>query len=171
MPGKQSTYDFLLDAYETETLKTTGIWTCFPGDRVNWRPHPKLRTILEQFEHQVQSEGRWMTTMLGIETGDPEPEVRTKERFIEKYRSDATRRLELLRKKPDEWWRETTAFFDVPRSHAWIMLRRINHSAHHRAQLLVYLRLLDIQVPSVYGPTADTGGVVKYSFGPKPQAA
>jgi uncharacterized damage-inducible protein DinB len=166
------TYDFLLDTYETEILKTTGIWACFPEERLKWRPHPKSRTIMEQFEHQVQSESRWMTAMLGIETGDPEPEDRTKDGFIDKYRADAQRRLDILLDKPDEWWRETTSFFDVPRSRAWIMLRRITHSAHHRAQLLVYLRLLDIPVPSIYGPTADTGGVVKYSFGPpKSQAA
>jgi len=171
MPDQPRTYDFLLDTYETEIMKTAGIWACFPEDRLNWRPHPKSRTIIEQFEHQVQSEGRWMTAMLGIETGDPEPEERTKEAFIEKYRADARRRLDILLDKPDDWWQARTAFFDVQRSRAWIMLRRITHSAHHRAQLLVYLRLLDIPVPSIYGPTADTGGVVKYSLGPKEQAA
>ncbi len=171
MREPQRTYDFLLDTYETEILKTVGIWSCFPEDRLNWRPHSKSRTILEQFEHQVQSEGRWMTAMLGIETGEPEPREQTKEAFIEKYRADARRRLDVLLDKPDEWWREETAFFDVQRSRAWIMLRRITHSAHHRSQLLVYLRLLDIQVPSIYGPTADTDGVVKYSLGPKSQAA
>jgi uncharacterized damage-inducible protein DinB len=171
MPEPLRTYDFLLDAYETEILKTAGLWACFPEDRLKWRPHPKSRTIIEQFEHQVQSESRWMTAMLGIETGDPEPEESTKEAFIEKYSADARRRLEILLDKPDEWWQGRTAFFDVQRSRAWIMLRRITHSAHHRAQLEVYLRLLDIPVPSIYGPTADTGGVVKYSFGPKSQAA
>jgi uncharacterized damage-inducible protein DinB len=40
----------------------------------------------------------------------------------------------------------------------------MTHSSHHRGQLIVYLRLLDIKVPSVYGPTADTDGKVIYSF-------
>lgn len=164
MPGSQSTYDFLLDAYETEILKTLSIWAAFPEHNMEWRPHPKSRTVIEQFEHQVQSEGRWMTAMLGIETGDPLPEDRTRDDFIGKYRNDARHRLELLRSKPDEWWREITTFFDVPRSRAWIMLRRINHSTHHRGQLIVYLRLLDIAVPSVYGPTADTNGKVSYKI-------
>lgn len=66
--------------------------------------------------------------------------------------------------KPDEWWRETATFFDVVRSRAWIMTRRMTHSAHHRAQLIVYLRLLGLPVPSVYGPTAETGGKVVYSY-------
>jgi uncharacterized damage-inducible protein DinB len=159
-----STYAFLLDAYETEILKTTGIWAAFPAQVMNWRPHQKSRTIIEQFEHQMQSEGRWMTAMLGIETGEPIPEDRTRDAFIEKYRTDAERRLAMLRDKSDEWWRDETMFFDVRRSRAWIMLRRITHSTHHRGQLIVYLRLLDLAVPSVYGPTADTKGKVIYKI-------
>ena len=105
-----------------------------------------------------------MTVMLGIDTGDPNPARRTKEGFIEKYRADATRRLQLLREKSDEWWRENTQFFDVTRTRAWVMTRRIAHSAHHRGQLVVYLRLVGELVPSVYGPTADTGEKVLYTF-------
>ena len=84
--------------------------------------------------------------------------------FIEKYRVDADRRLEIMRSQPDEWWQEMTNFFDVVRSRIWVLTRRINHSAHHRGQLGVYLRLLDLPVPSVYGPTADTGDRVIYAF-------
>lgn len=105
-----------------------------------------------------------MTAMLGIDTGDPNPPQRTKQGFIEKYGADAARRLELLRERPDGWWRAPTAFFDVTRSRAWVFTRRLNHSTHHRGQLVVYLRLLGIPVPSVYGPTADTEGRVIYGF-------
>lgn len=164
MNGGPGTYDFLLDAYETEILKTTGIWGAFPEQNMEWRPHPKSRTVFEQFEHQLQSEARWMAAMLGIESGEPLPENRTRDAFIDKYRYDAEHRLRILREKPDDWWREETMFFDVRRSRAWIMLRRINHSTHHRGQLIVYLRLLDVAVPSVYGPTADTRGKVQYKF-------
>jgi uncharacterized damage-inducible protein DinB len=157
-----STYEFLLDTYETEILKITGIWASFPQDRIDWRPHPKSRSIVEQMEHQCQSEAKWMSSMLGIDTGDQNPRERTRQGFIEKYRDDAQRRLQILRQKPDAWWREETQFFDVRRSRAWVMARRINHSTHHRGQLVVYLRLVGELVPSVYGPTADTGGTVKY---------
>jgi hypothetical protein len=50
-------YAFLLDTYETEILKTAGIWSAFPDDALGFRPSPKSRTVLEQMEHQVQSEG------------------------------------------------------------------------------------------------------------------
>jgi uncharacterized damage-inducible protein DinB len=159
-------YDFLLDTYETEILKITSIWAAFPESSMDWRPHPKSRSVIEQFEHQVQSEGRWMATMLGINLGDPNPAQRSQQAFIEKYGADARERLRIMREMPLEWWREDTGFFDVVRSRAWVVTRRITHSAHHRAQLLVYLRLLDVPVPSVYGPTADTDGKVIYSLRP-----
>ena len=157
-------YGFLLDTYETEILKIIGIWSAFPESAINYKPHPKSRSVIEQMEHQVQSEGRWMKSMLGIDTGDPNPSERSKQGFIEKYNKDAVGRLEIMRDKPDEWWREVTNFFDVVRSRAWVIARRINHSTHHRGQLIVYLRLLDLPQPSVYGPTADTGDKVIYSF-------
>ena len=163
-PAPNATYDFLLQTYETELLKITGIWNAFPDTSLDFRPATKSRTVLEQFEHQVQSEGRWMSAMLGIDTGDPNPSEETKSFYIEKYSRDARLRLAQLRAKPDDWWREEASFFDVPRSRAWILTRRIAHSAHHRGQLIVYLRLLGIPVPSVYGPTADTAGKVLYSF-------
>jgi uncharacterized damage-inducible protein DinB len=157
-------YGFLLETYETEILKVLGIWSAFPDSALDFRPAPKSRSVLEQMEHQVQSEGRWMTDMLQIDTGDPNPPQRTGAAFIEKYRADASRRLQKLRTKPDSWWQDTVQFFDVQRSKNWIMTRRICHSSHHRGQLIVYLRLLNLRVPSVYGPTSDTNGKVIYSF-------
>lgn len=46
-------------------------------------------------------------------------------------------------------------FFDVERNRIWVFWRRVLHSAHHRTQLTVSLRLLDRPVPPTYGPTAD----------------
>ncbi len=160
-----SAYEFILQTYQTEILKIIGAWSAFPPSAIEYRPTPKSRSVIEQMEHQVQSESRRMKTMLHIDTGDPNPAERSQRGFIEKYRADATRRLEIMRTKPDAWWREPTNFFDVVRSRAWVLTRRINHSTHHRGQLVVYLRLLDLPVPSIYGPTADTGDSVIYSFG------
>ncbi len=160
----ETPYSFLLDTYETEIMKTLTIWSAFPVSSMDFRPAAKSRSVIEQFEHQVQSEGKWMTGMMGLNTGDPNPEDRTKPGFIEKYGNDARRRLEMLRAKDAAYWEAPTAFFDVTRSRAWVMTRRMTHSAHHRGQLIVYLRILNIQVPSVYGPTADTGGKVVYAF-------
>lgn len=157
-------YGFLLETFETEVLKTLGIWSAFPDDAMDFRPAQKSRTVLEQVDHQIQSEGGWMVKMLGVDIGDFQPKEKTKHGYIDKYRADTAKRLEILRQKPEGWWCETTAFFDVQRSRAWIFTRRLNHSTHHRGQLVVYLRILGAKVPSVYGPTADTNGAVIYQF-------
>jgi hypothetical protein len=51
-------------------------------------------------------------------------------------------RLAALRDKDEAWWEEETTFFDVRRSRAWVMTRRLTHTAHHRGQQLALLRML-----------------------------
>jgi hypothetical protein len=98
--------------------------------------------------------------MLGIDVGlPPLPEREERVRFLEHYAEASGRRLERLAGEPAEWFTEETRFFDVPRSRAWVLTRRIAHSAHHRGQLTAYLRLLGRPLYSTYGPTADTGGL------------
>ena len=52
-------------------------------------------------------------------------------------------------------------FFEVRRSRAWVMVRRIAHSSHHRGQQMAMLRMLGRDLHSNYGPTADTGGLMQ----------
>lgn len=164
LSASTNAYAFLLDTYETEVLKTLAIWSAFADDAMKFSPASKSRTVLEQIDHQIQSEGGWMVKMLGVDVGDFQPKEKTRNGYIDKYRSDAAKRLAILRQKPESWWQEETKFFDVQRSRAWILTRRLNHSTHHRGQLVVYLRVLGAKVPSIYGPTADTGDAVIYRF-------
>ena len=85
--------------------------------------------------------------------------TRTGSRFLEHYAAASGRRLERLAGQTAEWFAGETRFFDVPRSRAWVLTRRIAHSAHHRGQLTAYLRMLGRDLYSTYGPTADTGGL------------
>jgi len=153
-------YDFLLDTYDTERLKTLSIWSQFTDGDMEFRPAPLVRTPHEQMVHQCMSEHNWMVNMLGIDVGVPAvPARETRLDFLRHYADVSHRRLALLRQKPDEWYQQVTKFFAVDRTRSWILLRRLTHSAHHRAQLTVYLRLLGKQLYSTYGPTADTGGL------------
>ena len=153
-------FDFLLDTYETERLKTLSVWSSFTDEDLEFRPAARIRTPHEHMVHQCVSEDNWMKSMLEIDTGLAAlPPTETRIEFLRHYALVSAERLTRLREKPEEWWRESAKFFDVERQRSWIMLRRLTHSAHHRAQLVVYLRLLGRPVYSTYGPTADTGGL------------
>jgi uncharacterized damage-inducible protein DinB len=153
-------YDFLLDTYGTERLKTLSVWSQFREEDLRFRPEPRARTPQEQMVHQCLSEDVWMKGMLGIDLGEPPlPAEETRLGFLQKYADASGRRLARLRQQPDGWFEGMTRFFDVERSRAWVLTRRIAHSAHHRGQLTTYLRLLGRSLYSTYGPTADTGGL------------
>ncbi len=154
------TFDCFADTYETERLKTLSVWSAFIDADMEFRPAPRIRTPHEHMVHQCVSEDNWMKSMLSIESGMPQlPAQETRLEFLRHYAAASAKRLGLLREKPQAWFEENTAFFEVPRTRSWIMLRRLTHSAHHRAQLTVYLRLLGRPVYSTYGPSADTGGL------------
>src|SRR4051812_49045633 len=136
-------YDFLLDTYETERAKTLSVWSQFTDADLSFRPDPRSRSPHEQMVHQCMSEDLWMRTMLGIDLGEPPlPPDETRLAFLRRYAEASERRLEILLRKPEPWFEETTRFFDVDRTRAWVLTRRMTHTAHHRGQLTVCLRLL-----------------------------
>jgi hypothetical protein len=112
--------------------------------------------------HQCVSEDLWFRTMLGIDVGAPPlPSPETRLGFMKRYAEDAAQRLLALQAKEESWFEGETAFFDVRRSRAWVMMRRIAHTAHHRGQQMAMLRMLGRDLHSNYGPTADTGGLMQ----------
>lgn len=153
-------YDFLIETYETERIKTLSVWSQIPDARMTFRPEPRARSPHEHMVHQCVSEDTWMRTMLGITVPMPAvPPAETRLSFLEHYAAASAVRLTELRGKSDSWFEEPTTFFDAHRSRAWVVTRRLTHSAHHRGQLTVYLRLWGQPLYSTYGPSADTGGL------------
>jgi uncharacterized damage-inducible protein DinB len=158
-------YAFLIDSYETERLKVLSVWSEFHDEDLRHRPRdgdPRGRTPLEHMVHQCVSEDTWFRTMLGIDVGArPLPEREIRLEFMKQYAGDSGRRLERLRETDERWWEEITTFFDVQRSRAWVMTRRLTHTAHHRGQQMAMLRMFGRDLHSNYGPTADTGGLMQ----------
>lgn len=156
-------YDFLVETYETERLKTLSVWSTFEEKDLRVRPSPldaRDRNALEHMVHQCMSEDKWFCTMFGIDVGAPPlPEEETRLQFMRRYAEDSGKRLAALKEKDKSWWEEEVAFFEAVKTRAWIMARRIAHTAHHRAEQTVLLRLLGKEVYSVYGPSAFSGGL------------
>jgi hypothetical protein len=89
------------------------------------------------------------------------PKHETRMGFIQRYAEDSGKRLAALQTKDEAWWEGEATFFDVQSSRAWVMVRRMTHTSHHRGQLMAMLRMLGHEVHSNYGPTADTGGLMQ----------
>jgi uncharacterized damage-inducible protein DinB len=156
-------YDFLIETYETERIKVVSVWSEFHDKDLPMRPRggdPRGRSVHEQMVHQCMSEDGWFRGMLGIDVGAPPlPKEESRLEFIRHYSELSGRRLAALKEKEESWWEEETSFFNVRRSRAWIVTRRLNHTAHHRGQQMAMLRMLGRDLHSNYGPTADTGGL------------
>ena len=158
-------YDSLVDTYDTERLKVLSVWSEFTDEDLPARPSStdkRGRSVHEHMVHQCVSEDTWFINMLGIDVDAPPlPNPETRLNFIRRYAEDSTKRLQALHLKEEAWWETETKFFDAVRSRAWVMTRRIAHTSHHRGQLMAMLRMLDRDLHSNYGPTADTGGLMQ----------
>ena len=158
-------YEFLVETYATERIKVVSAWSMFKDEDLPVRPNrsdPRGRSVHEHMVHQCVSEDIWFRNMLAIDVAAPPlPKPETRLEFMKRYAEDSGKRLAALQEKDDAWWEGETAFFDVRRSRAWVMTRRMTHTAHHRGQLLALLRMLGRDEHSNYGPTADTGGLMQ----------
>jgi uncharacterized damage-inducible protein DinB len=158
-------YDFLVETYETERIKVLSVWAEFRDDDLSFRPNrsdARGRSVREQMVHQCVSEDLWFRTMLAIDVAAPPlPLQETRLEFIKQYAEDSGKRLEQLKGKGAVWWEAEVKFFDVVKSRAWIVTRRVTHTAHHRGQQMAMLRMLGRSLHSNYGPTADTGGLIQ----------
>jgi uncharacterized damage-inducible protein DinB len=158
-------YGFLVETYATERMKVVSVWSEFRDEDLPVRPlagDARGRSVHEQMVHQCVSEDLWFRNMLGVDVGAPPlPTEETRIEFMRRYAEDSGKRLAVLQAKNDAWWEEDVKFFDVQRSRAWVMVRRVAHTSHHRGQLMAMLRMLGRELHSNYGPTADTGGLMQ----------
>ena len=151
-------FQHVLDTYASESNKTASVWRAFTDADLPWRPHPRSSTVEDILKHQLLSERRFFAEFLGRpepRAADVLPSQASIESYTDRLVTLAAARLPWLAGLSEAEWLGPGLFFDVCRERIWIFWRRVLHSAHHRAQLTVYLRLLDRTVPSTYGPTAD----------------
>jgi uncharacterized damage-inducible protein DinB len=153
-----SVFQHIVETYASEINKTASTWTAFSDKELEWKPHAKSTVVREIMQHQLLSERRFFSEFLGRAepaVGELLPEERTVASLCHRYVQLSRLRLAWLASLNEEHWMARRPFFGEQRERIWIFWRRVLHTAHHRTQLTVYLRLLDKEVPATYGPTAD----------------
>jgi len=151
-------FQHVVKTYASEVNKLNSVWHGFAEEDLAFKPHPRASTVAQIMEHELLSERRFFGEFLGlpeVPANEVLPATRTPQTFAARMVELSRERLKFLATQNEEWWLTVVPFFDVERERIWIFWRRVLHTAHHRAQLGVYLRMLDKSVPSTYGPTAD----------------
>lgn len=151
---------------EHEAVSTRKMLERLPADKLAWQPHTKSMTLGQLAGHIVEMVSWTGPTLtqdeLDFATMGYKPKVYTSgAELVADLDKNVADALAVLHRAPDEsmagnWTLRNGAevYFTMPK--ATVMRSFVmNHIIHHRGQLTVYLRLLDIPVPSVYGPSAD----------------
>jgi len=157
----------LIAEYDRETATTRKVLEAIPDDAdFAWKPHTKSMALGQLAGHVADTTGDWalhtLTTDKLAWTPEMKPEIpANKKELLTKFdRQMADVKPALTKMTPERWdsnWKfvagEQTWIDDTKYNvwRTWVL----NHLVHHRAQLGVYLRLLDKKVPGCYGPSAD----------------
>lgn len=157
--------DGLLTELDQETPTTRRVLERIPEAHLAWRPHPKSMSLGQLALHVATVPG--MVAQLASELTIPtppsfvQPEASTSAELVPALTASVAQARAVLGGLDDAamtaTWRlmnDGRELMAMPRV-ALLRAIMLNHWYHHRGQLLVYLRLLDVPVPSVYGPTAD----------------
>ena len=145
----------LLPEFDLEMANTRKILECVPEDKFGWKPHQKSFTLGKLANHLANIPVGAVVIIMG--RGRKPSEAGSKAQLLEAFDNHIAAAREALAGASDEDLARTihvTPTVTKPRLNAlrgWVM----NHSIHHRGQLSVYLRLLDMAVPGIYGPSAD----------------
>lgn len=149
---------------EGEAATTRRVLDRIPNEHLSWKPHEKSMSLGELAFHIAvlpRAIPELLTELVVEVPNVPRYEATSREEIVSTLDQSIPQAIEKLRSFGDEGlsaiWRMTVqgrTFLELPRM---AMLRSVmlNHWYHHRGQLTVYLRMLDVPLPSVYGPTAD----------------
>jgi uncharacterized damage-inducible protein DinB len=154
----------LLAEFENEAKTTRRVLERVPNDKLTWRPHPKSMTIGHLALHLAGAPGiiaDWAVQGVTEFTGQPGPDPATAAEVLAAHDKSVAIVKSSLEKLGDQglqgMWEAKAGgktLMTMPKI-ALVRALVLNHWYHHRGQLSVYLRLLDIPVPSIYGPSAD----------------
>ena len=155
----------LLPEFDQEMAVTRRVIERVPADRGEWKPHPKSFS-LGHLTQLVATMPGWFVGMIDHDSLDLAAQSgyggHGTEGLLERFDALVLQARAALERVSDDDWSKPWSLkmgdrvlMTMPRG---VTIRQtINHLVHHRGQLTVYLRLNDVPVPSIYGPTADEG--------------
>ena len=151
---------------EQEAAATRKLLERLPAAKLSWRPHPKSMTLGQLAQH-VATTPSIPKSLLGADTLDattvdftpaqPKSVADVRKAFEDSMVSARATLSTWTAKDMDAKWRLVAGEKELMAAPKGALVRTLvlNHMVHHRGQLTVYLRMLDVPLPSVYGPSAD----------------
>jgi uncharacterized damage-inducible protein DinB len=158
-----STRDSLLPEFEQEMATTRRLLERVPSDKATWKPHPKSFALGHLAQLVAWIPGWVANTVRHTElnlASAPGYSFETSETLLEMFDANVQQAREALAAADDVEFQVPWSLKHGDRvlftaSRGIVVRTHISHLIHHRGQLTVYLRLLDVPLPSIYGPTAD----------------
>ena len=154
----------LLQEFENEAATTRRVLERVPSDKLAWKPHPKSMSLGVLALHVAASPGvicGWASEEVTELKGEQTPPPESVDQILAAHDKSVTNSKDILTRLGDEglkaMWSAKAGeqtLMSMPKT-ALVRAIVMNHWIHHRGQLSVYLRLLDVPVPSIYGPSAD----------------
>ncbi len=154
----------MLQEFENEAGTTRRVLERVPSDKLAWKPHPKSMSLGTLALHVAASPGVIIGWCCEDETqlkGEPSPQPTSTDEILAAHDASVKKVKEALPRIGDEGMQKMWSakaggqtLMTMPKA-ALARAIVMNHWVHHRGQLSVYLRLLDVPVPSIYGPSAD----------------
>jgi uncharacterized damage-inducible protein DinB len=157
----------LIQEFEQESATTRRVLERVPEDRLTWKPHAKSMSVGELALHVAMSPAfiaAWAVQDSVAMTGggEPAPQPKSTAEVLAAHDDGVKKTKDALTQIGDDGlqkdWKltttEGTTIMGMPKV-ALVRAIVMNHTYHHRGQLSVYLRMLDVPVPSIYGPSAD----------------
>jgi uncharacterized damage-inducible protein DinB len=140
-----------------------------PEDQLDWQPHAKSMSLGGLVTHLANLANWGLTTLdqseLDVGGTAPLTSITSRRQLLETFDRNAAATRAVLSAKSDAelmapWTlkRDGKTMFSMPKASVWRSFV-LNHLIHHRGQLSVYLRLRDVPLPSIYGPSADEGAL------------
>jgi uncharacterized damage-inducible protein DinB len=156
--------DAVLMEMEQEAQATRRLLERVPEDKLTWKPHAKSYSLGQIALHVAQLPGG-VSTMASKEVYElpqfQQKEAETSVEILQTFERSLSTAREVLSQMDDQrlmgtWTLQNKGqvLMSLPRA-ALLRSIMLNHYYHHRGQLVVYLRLLNVLIPSIYGPSAD----------------